>query len=102
MRRMLVSEHFSNTREIAMNQRVNISTFKYAIISTGFRRQVIALTSHLHFAQRSLGGMHSIVETKEIEAFKVNSSVGRDSASKGYIGYDTVDSKTNIKDVIIS
>ena len=78
-----------------MNMRVNISAFKYAIVSTGHERKIIALTSHLHFARRSLGN-NRILLTKEIEAFKVNAFVGREFAKGGYIGYDAVDELTSL------
>ena len=81
--------------------RVNISAFKYAVVSVGRAQKIIALTSHLHYARRSLG-CNRILETKEIEAFKVNAFVGTTFAQDGYIGYDAVDTSTDLTTLYIS
>ncbi len=84
-----------------MSRRVDISAFTYAIISIGHRKQIVALTSHIHFARRA-AACNRIVETKELDAFKVNGYVGRDHAAPSYIGYETVDKDTDIAKLYLS
>ena len=80
-----------------MSARINTSAWKYAIIKpTPNRREVVALTNSLHVAQDTAHGSYSIIETKEIEVFRVHGYVGRDHAAKGYIGYDPVDASTDL------
>jgi len=83
-----------------MNQRVNISAFRYAVVSEG-KRRVIILTNDLQVARDVSRGLFMenlhIIKTKEIEAFKVNSFVGREFALPGYVGYDAVDTTTDLR-----
>ncbi len=83
-----------------MNQRVNISAFKYAVISDGHRRQVVSVLNGIYLAKDIAqgNGFYHVVQTKEIEAFKVNSFVGSTHAEKAYIGYDPVDKATKLID----
>ena len=86
-----------------MSQRVDISAFKYAVISAvAPRREIVALSNSIIVSHQLVGasGLH-IVHAKDIEAFKVNSFVGRSHASSGYVGYDTVDSDTILSSIFL-
>ena len=82
--------------------RVNISAFRYAVVSES-RRRVIILTNDLQVARNVACGMSMtalyIIKTKEIEAFKVNSFVGNEFALPGYVGYDAVDTTTDLRNL---
>ncbi len=86
-----------------MSRRVDISAFKYAMISGPLgRHEIVALTNDIHAAHRVAYSQWHIVKTKELEAFKVNGYVGRDHAASSYIGYETVDKDTDIATLYVS